>query len=43
MSLSEEERAKLKEAMRARVPIASDGSISLTARAWAARGTHSAS
>jgi SAM-dependent methyltransferase len=39
MSLSEEGRAKLKEALCARVPIASDGSISLIARAWAARGS----
>jgi SAM-dependent methyltransferase len=43
MSLSGEKRAKLEEALRDRVPIASDGSISLMARAWAARGTVAAS
>lgn len=38
MSLSEEDRAALRERIRARLPIASDGSISLVARAWAVRG-----
>ncbi len=39
MSLSEERRALLREKIRAILPIDSDGSISLIARAWAARGT----
>lgn len=38
MSLSEEGRALLRERIRAGLPFNSDGSISLTARAWAARG-----
>lgn len=38
MSLSEEHRAALRELIRARLPYNSDGSISLSARAWAARG-----
>jgi SAM-dependent methyltransferase len=38
MSLSEECRATLRERIRARLPIAPDGSIRLIARAWAARG-----
>jgi SAM-dependent methyltransferase len=38
MSLSEERRTALREQIRARLPINSNGSISLTARAWAARG-----
>jgi hypothetical protein len=38
MSLNEERRAALRERLRARLPIACDGSIQLTARAWAARG-----
>lgn len=37
-SLDEERRAAVREALRARVPIAADGSIALTARAWAAVG-----
>jgi SAM-dependent methyltransferase len=32
-------RATLRDAVRDRLPIAADGSISLTARAWAVRGT----
>ena len=40
MSLSEEQRAALREQIRAGLPYNSDGSISLIARAWAARGTH---
>lgn len=40
MSLSEERRIALREKIRASLPIASDGSISLTARAWAVRGIH---
>ena len=39
MSLSEERRAALRERIRARLPIDSDGSIHLIARAWAVRGT----
>jgi hypothetical protein len=39
MSLSEADRAALRDAVRARLPIADDGSIHLTARAWAVRGT----
>jgi SAM-dependent methyltransferase len=38
MSLDEERRAALRERIRADLPIAADGSIHLTARAWAARG-----
>ena len=39
MSLSEVDRAALREHLRSRLPTAADGSISLTARAWAVRGT----
>lgn len=39
MALEEMARARLRERLRARVPVEADGSISLTARAWAARGT----
>ena len=39
MSLSEDARAALREAVRARLPVRDDGSIHLTARAWAIRGT----
>jgi SAM-dependent methyltransferase len=38
MSLNEERRAALREQIRASLPFNSDGSISLVARAWAARG-----
>ena len=38
MSLAQEPRAALRESLRARLPIASDGSIPLVARAWAVRG-----
>lgn len=38
MSLSEERRSALRERIRATLPIAPDGSIHLTARAWAVRG-----
>ena len=38
MSLNEEQRAALRERIRANMPFNSDGSISLVARAWAARG-----
>ena len=39
MSLSEPRRAELRERLRATLPAAADGSIDLTARAWAVRGT----
>lgn len=39
MSLSEERRTNLRERIRAQLPINSDGSIHLIARAWAVRGT----
>lgn len=38
MSLSEDARAALRDRIRARLPIAADGSIHLIARAWAVRG-----
>ena len=38
MSLSEERRSALRDRIRAKLPIASDGSIDLIARAWAVRG-----
>jgi len=38
MSLTEERRAALRERIRAGLPFNADGSISLSARAWAARG-----
>jgi hypothetical protein len=38
MSLGEEQRAALRERIRAGLPAASDGSIPLIARAWAVRG-----
>ena len=40
MSLSEEHRGALRDRIRATLPIASDGSISLIARAWAVRGSN---
>ncbi len=39
MSLSERRRNELRDLIRARLPIASDGTIPLIARAWAVRGT----
>lgn len=39
MSLDETVRAGLRDRIRERLPTAADGSISLTARAWAARAT----
>jgi SAM-dependent methyltransferase len=39
MSLDESRRARLRERIRARIPFQADGSISLTARAWAVRGS----
>jgi hypothetical protein len=38
MSLSEDQRTELREYLRARLPYDGDGSIPLTARAWAVRG-----
>jgi SAM-dependent methyltransferase len=38
-SLPEERRDELRERIRAHMPVGPDGSIRLTARAWAARGT----
>jgi SAM-dependent methyltransferase len=38
MSLSEDDRATLRESLRSRLPAQPDGSIALTARAWAVRG-----
>lgn len=38
MSLNEEDRNSLRDHLRARLPISADGSIHLTARAWAVRG-----
>jgi SAM-dependent methyltransferase len=38
MSLDEPARARLREHLRGRVPVAADGSIALIARAWAVRG-----
>jgi SAM-dependent methyltransferase len=43
MSLPEERRTALRDAVRAALPIASDGSMALTARAWAVRGHRVAS
>jgi SAM-dependent methyltransferase len=39
MSLDEERRDALRDLLHARLPSAQDGSIPLTARAWAVRGT----
>ena len=38
MSLSERQRVRLRNLLRSRLPTASDGSISLNARAWAVKG-----
>jgi hypothetical protein len=38
MSLPEPARQELSERLRATLPAAADGSIPLTARAWAVRG-----
>ena len=38
MSLSEEQRTRLRERIRARLPTNADGSIELMARAWGVRG-----
>ena len=42
MALDEGRRAALREALRARLPVAADGSIPLVARAWAVAGTRAA-
>ena len=39
MALDEAKRAVLREELRARLPVAADGSIPLVARAWAVSGT----
>ncbi len=39
MSLAPPQRKRLRDAVCARLPVAPDGTIHLTARAWAARGT----
>lgn len=39
MALSEEDRNELRECIRARLPIAADGSISMLIRAWAVTGS----
>jgi len=39
VSLGDAARARLRERLRERLPLAADGSITLTARAWASRGT----
>lgn len=39
MALSEEDRTELREAIRARLPIAADGSIRMLIRAWAVKGS----
>jgi hypothetical protein len=39
MALDEAARARLRERLHQRLPAAADGSIRLSARAWAARGT----
>jgi hypothetical protein len=39
MSLDEGDRARLRDRIRERLPIAANGSISLSARAWAVRAT----
>ena len=38
MALGEDDRTRLREGLRARMPIQADGSLALTARAWAVRG-----
>jgi hypothetical protein len=37
MALDEKARARLRDRIRERIPLQADGSISLTARAWAVR------
>jgi SAM-dependent methyltransferase len=38
MSLAEDHRDALRDSLRARLPVGADGTIALTARAWAVRG-----
>jgi len=38
-SLSESQREHLRDRLRSELPVASDGSVELSARAWAVRGT----
>jgi SAM-dependent methyltransferase len=38
MSLEDEARSRLRETLRSRLPVRADGSMALTARAWAVRG-----
>jgi hypothetical protein len=38
MSLDETARGRLRDLIRSRLPFEADGSIRLTARAWAAKG-----
>jgi hypothetical protein len=40
MSLSEQNRLALRDKIKASLPIRSDGSIRLMARAWAVRGVN---
>ena len=37
-TLGEQQRTVLREGLRRRLPVADDGSVHLTARAWAVRG-----
>jgi hypothetical protein len=39
MSLSDPERAALRQRLKASLPVQADGSIRLIARAWAVKGT----
>jgi len=39
MSLADDRRGALRDLLHDRLPIAADGSVPLTARAWAVRGT----
>ena len=39
MSLEESARSRLRDRLRSRLPVQPDGSLALTARAWAVRGT----
>jgi ubiquinone/menaquinone biosynthesis C-methylase UbiE len=39
MSLEDEQRSALRDSLRGRLPVEADGSIRLTARAWAVRGS----
>jgi len=39
LSLDDTTRVRLRDRIRSRIPVQADGSISLTARAWAVRAT----